>query len=351
MHEPFNIVGLNGSNSIGVANGLFCKPIENADELNLNGRLLTPGFVDCHTHLVWAGSRADEYVQRCAGVDYLQIAKQGGGILKTMQQTRSATINELAESVIARAETMLKNGTTTIEIKASYGLSLEASKKELDAVQRAKQSIRQNVIVTFMGAHAFPPEMNSENYMRLLEQELIPMAADHPVGVKFNDCFCEQTAFNLHQTRKVMQAGIQHGLTPKVHADEFNVLGAVELACEMGAASCDHLLASGSRQFQTLAKSNTAAVVLPCTAFYLNKPYANARAMIDAGCVVALGTDYNPGTSMIGSMTFAFGLAVNKMRLSPHEALIAATETAAEARQVESGKSEPGFPADFCIWP
>ena len=177
------------------------------------------------------------------------------------------------------------------------------------------------------------------------------MAASHPAGVKFNDCFCEQTAFSLRQTRSAMQAGIEHGLTPKVHADEFTVLGAVELACEMGAASCDHLLASGSTQFQALANSKTVAVVLPCAAFYLNKPYANARAMIDAGCVVALGTDYNPGTSLIGSMTFAFGLAVNKMGLSPQEALAAATENAAKALRIESGKIEPGFPADFCIWP
>lgn len=334
-----------------INNSEFCSQQSATQTINTNGRLVTPGFVDCHTHLVWAGSRANEYIRRCAGEDYLSIAKSGGGILSTMRATREASVEQLAQSIIARAKLMLEHGTTTIEIKASYGLSLDGCQKELGAIHLAKPQLKQQTVVTFMGAHAFPPEMSREHYLDQLQNELIPMAAQHPVNVQFCDVFCEESAFNLSETRRVLEAGIKHGLTPKIHSDEFNVLGATELACELGAASADHLLVSGPTQIEALANSETVAVTMPSTAFYLNKPYANARAMIDAGCTVALGTDFNPGTSVAPSMLFALGLAVSKMKLTPEEALKAATESAAQAIGSNAGSIADGVPADFCIWP
>lgn len=332
-------------------NGKFCSQQSATKSINTSGRLVTPGFVDCHTHLVWAGSRANEYIRRCAGEDYLTIAKSGGGILSTMRATREASVEQLAQGIITRAQTMLECGTTHIEIKASYGLSAEGCKKELDAIQLARPNIKQRIAVTFMGAHAVPPELSREAYLIQLEKELIPMAAEHPADVKFCDVFCEETAFTLEESRRVLEAGFNHGLTPKIHSDEFNALGGTEMACELGAASADHLLVSGPNQFEALANSKTVAVTMPSTAFFLNKPYANARAMIDAGCIVALGTDFNPGTSVAPSMLFAIGLAVSKMRLTPSEALTAATENAAKAIGSNAGSFTDGEPADFCLWP
>jgi imidazolonepropionase len=308
--------------------------------------LVTPGLVDPHTHIVWGGNRADEFLRRCRGESYQEIAASGGGILSTMRATRSASVEELAAGIISRAKVMLSCGTTTLEVKASYGLSAEGCQKELDAIFIAKKEIPQRLIVTFMGAHAFPPEYSREKYIDILGNELVPMAAEHPVGCAFNDVFCEGGAFSVEESEKVLLAGLENGLRPKAHVDEFEARGGTQMACRLGAVSCDHLLASGPAEIEALAASQTVAVVLPGTAYYLGKPFADARAMLDAGCSVALGTDFNPGSSMVASMAFVMGLGVSKMGMSPEEALTAATAASGQAIGFD-----PFGAADLCEWP
>lgn len=311
-----------------------------------SARLITPGLVDPHTHIVWGGNRADEFLRRCRGEGYQEIAESGGGILSTMRATRGASVEELAAGIISRAKLMLSCGTTTLEIKASYGLSPDGCKKELDAIFFAKKEIPQRIIVTFMGAHAFPPDYSREKYIDILIAELIPMVAEHAAGCLFNDVFCEAGAFTVEESEKVLLAGMEYGLKPKAHVDEFEALGGTQMACRLGAVSCDHLLASGPSEIEALASSQTVAVLLPGTAYYLGKPFADARRMLDAGCSVALGTDFNPGSSMVASMEFVMGLGVARMGMSPEEALNAATGASGQAIGFD-----PFAVADLCEWP
>lgn len=312
--------------------------------------LVTPGLVDAHTHICWAGNRADEFLRRSGGESYEAIAARGGGILSTMRATREASIEAMADDIATRATAMFENGSTTIEVKASYGLSPDACKRELDAILLAMERTRATLVPTFMGAHAFPPDYSKEEYLNLVCGELIPMAASHPSKPKFCDVFCEVGAFSVEESERVLQAGINHGLRPKIHADEFNELGGVEMACRLGAISCDHLLVTGENGKRALAESNTCSVLMPGTAFYLGKPYADARGLVDADCAVALGTDYNPGSSMVRSMALTIGLAVAKQGLTPEEALTAATVNSAAAIEVDAGRIEPDMPADFVAW-
>lgn len=321
------------------------------DTLSVGGRIVTPGLVDCHTHLVWAGNRADEYSMRCAGKTYQEIAEAGGGILSTMRAVRDADADELAAGLESRSTISLSFGTTTIEIKASYGLSMQGCKKELDACAKTTKKVAQKTAFTFMGAHAFPPDISRENFFELLIEELLPMASKHAARPRFNDVFCEKGYFTVQESERILLAGVKLGLIPKIHSDEFDAIGGTEMACSIGAASCDHLLASGEAQVQALAESETIAVAMPATAFFLDKPYADGRKFVDGGCALALGTDWNPGSSMVPSMPFVIGLAVSRMGLTPEEALCAATVNSAAAIREPAGKLEPGCDADFCVWP
>lgn len=326
-----------------------------AEQVPVDGDLVTPGFVDPHTHLIWAGDRSSEFLRRCAGESYQEIASSGGGIASTMRAVAAASVNVLVAETLKRAQVLLSLGTTTIEVKASYGSSLETCKRELDALARLRRRVPQRVVVTFMGAHAVPPGWSRTQWLRFLADKGLSLVAAHRVRVRFQDAFCEEGAFSVAECRRILSAGLHVGLVPKLHCDEFTALGGVEMACALGAASCDHLLVSGRREFATLARSKTMAVVMPGTAFYLNKPYARTRAMIDAGCAVALGSDFNPGSAMTPSMLFAMGLAVSRMGLSMEEALCAATVNAAHALRGAVphglGTLTPGAPADFCAWP
>ncbi|MEW5882622.1 MAG: imidazolonepropionase [Armatimonadota bacterium] len=325
-----------------------------AEQVSVDGELVTPGFVDPHTHLVWSGDRSDEFLRRCAGESYQQIAEAGGGIASTMRAVEHAPVAALAAETLERARLLLRLGTTTVEVKASYGSSVEACKRELDAVARMRRKAEQRVVVTFMGAHVVPPGWSRSKWIRALVDDLLPLVAAHRAKVSFQDAFCEEGAFSVAECRRVLDAGRRIGLVPKLHCDEFTALGGVEMACRLGAASCDHLLVSGRREIAALARSDTTAVVMPGTAFFLDKPYARARAMVDAGCALALGSDFNPGSAMTPSMLFAMGLAVSRMGLSAEEALCAATANAAHALRGavprRLGTLAPGAPADFCAW-
>jgi imidazolonepropionase len=325
--------------------------IQNFDLPTMPAGLVTPGLVDAHTHIVWGGNRSEDFLRRSRGISYEQIAAEGGGIISTSDATRTASLDSLAEAVKRRADLMLHKGTTTIEVKASYGMSLEGCAKELDAIDIARKETRATLVATFMGAHALPPGSERDEFVSLTCNQLIPMAAQHPSKPAFCDVFCEVGAFSRDESERILRAGIEHGLSPKIHADEFTDLDGVQMAVALGATSCDHLLVTGETGKRALADSPTAAVLMPGTAMYLGKSFADARGMADAGCAVALGTDFNPGSSMVPSMAFSIGLAVSKMGLTCEEALTAATVNAAAAIGADAGRISPGKPADFCLWP
>lgn len=322
-------------------------------EFPVAGRLVTPGLIDPHTHAVFAGDRGDEFAMRCAGASYSEIAAAGGGIRRTVEQTRQAPFEELLETALVRLEAMLMTGTTTVEIKTGYGLNREAEQKMLDVICALSKEAPVEVIPTFMGAHMPDPDRDADSYVKDLVENLIPMAAQHPAAPRFNDVFCDEGAFDLDQTRAILEAGQQYFLQPKVHAEEFVHTGAARLAVELGAASAEHLLQARDEDIQALAASNTVAVLLPGTSFYLNLPHsAPARRMIEAGCIVALGSDFNPGSCNISSMHSVMGLACLQMGLSPAEALGAATVNAAAALGLEAthGQLAAGYWGDVVVW-
>ncbi|MEP0766566.1 MAG: imidazolonepropionase [Fimbriimonadia bacterium] len=322
-------------------------------EFSVGKRLVTPGLIDPHTHTVFAGHRGDEFAMRCAGASYAQIAAAGGGIRRTVEQTRRAPFEELLETARDRLEVMVMTGTTTVEVKTGYGLNRDAEMKMLDVIYSLSNESPVEVIPTFMGAHMPDPDRDADSYVKDLAENLIPLAAQHPAAPRFNDVFCDEGAFDLAQTRAILEAGQQYFLQPKVHAEEFAHTGAARLAVDMGAASAEHLLQATDDDIEALAASNTAAVLLPGTCFYLNLPHsAPARKMIEAGCIVALGSDFNPGSCNISSMHFIMGLACLRMSLTPAEALGAATVNAAAAIGLEAthGQLAPGYWGDAVVW-
>lgn len=317
------------------------------------GRLVTPGMIDPHTHAVFAGHRGDEFAMRCAGASYSEIAAAGGGIRRTVEETRRASFEELLETALDRLDGMVMTGTTTVEIKTGYGLNRDTEMKMLDVIGALSEQATAEVIPTFMGAHMPDPDRDSDSYVKDLVENLIPSAAQHPAAPRFNDVFCDEGAFDLDQTRAILEAGQRYALQPKVHAEEFVHTGASRLAVELGAVSAEHLLQATDDDIEALAASETVAVLLPGTCFYLNLPVsAPARKMIEAGCVVALGSDFNPGSCNISSMHFIMGLACLRMGLTPAEALGAATVNAAAAIGLESthGQLAPGYWGDAVVW-
>jgi imidazolonepropionase len=323
-----------------------------ATVVDATGRVVLPGFVDAHTHLVFAGSRADEFEMRLRGATYLEIAEAGGGILRTVAATRAADEDALVQISLARLDRMLRCGTTTVEAKSGYGLSLADELKQLRAIHRASARHEVDLVATVLAAHAVPPEFagDPDGYVTLVVQEILPAVAEEDLA-EFCDAFCDVGAFTLAQGRRVLEAGAELGLVPKLHADEFSDLGGAQLAAEMGAISADHLLRTGTAGLAALADAGTVAVLLPGTALYLSLPFPHARRMIEAGVPVALGTDYNPGTSPTWSMPAIIALACSGMKLTPAEAIAAGTINAAWAIGLaeEVGSLEPGKTADMVV--
>ncbi|GAB4309922.1 MAG: imidazolonepropionase [Candidatus Bipolaricaulota bacterium] len=314
--------------------------------LDAEGRVVTPGLVDPHTHAVFAGNRVQEFLARVRGERYT-----GGGILTTVYATREASEGELVELARPRFLRMLQLGVTTVEVKSGYGLTLDDELRILRAVRRLGEELPLTLVPTFLGAHAFPPELPREAYVRLLVEEVIPAVARQGLA-RFCDVFCDEGFYTVDEARAILAEAREHGLGLKVHADELAQVGAAELAGELSAVSAEHLLHVSQEGIQALARSGTVAVLLPGTAFVLDEPYPPARDLIAAGVPVALGTDFNPGSSPVASLPLATSLAVLRMGLSPAEALVAATLNAAAAIGLADkvGSLEAGKRADLVVW-
>lgn len=328
--------------------------------LDASGRVVMPGFVDPHTHVMWAGDRAAEFEQRLQGKTYLEILQAGGGILSTMRSTRQATIDTLMAETRPRLQRMFLHGTTTMEAKTGYGLDLPGELKMLEALVRLDAEGPSELALTFLGAHAVPPEFidDAEGYTRVVCREMLPAVKSwweaHSAGkpMPFVDVFCETGAFSLAQTRQIFESARSLGFPLKVHADEFDNLGGAALAAEFGAASADHLVATSPEDIRILAESGTVAVALPCTPFGLaHSHYTPARDILAAGGLLALASDINPGTAWCESMQFALALACRYLKLTPAQAIAAATINAAAAirRAGQVGSLEPGKQADLLI--
>jgi imidazolonepropionase len=322
--------------------------------LDAGGRAVIPGFVDPHTHAVFAGDRAQEFGQRLAGATYLEILAAGGGILSTVQQTRAASASQLLVQGRATLQAMLRHGTTTVEIKSGYGLDAPTELKQLEVIKELSQTAQlPNVVATFLGAHALPLEFsdNRAAFIDLLCTELIPQVAGQGLA-EFCDVFCEAGVFSIAESRQILEAAQNYGLKLKLHADEIVPLGGAGLAAELGAVSADHLCFASDSDLQKMAEAGVVAVLLPGTSFMLrHKEDAPARRMVEMGLPVALATDYNPGTCPVSSMALMLGLACLRMHLTPAEALCAATINAAWAigRGTTVGSLEAGKQADFLI--
>ncbi len=317
---------------------------------------LIPGFVDPHTHIPWAGTRETELFERLAGTTYQEIAARGGGILSTVASTRRASEDEITGNVLRHLDWMLAGGTTTIEAKSGYGLNLADEMKQLVALDRAAAEHPVRILPTLLAAHEIPAEHRADprgraRYVDLICDEIVPAVAARGLA-RFCDVFCEAGVFSADESRRVLEAGIRHGLLPRLHADEFADSGGAELAAELGALSADHLMAVSDRGIEALAGSGVTAVLLPGTSFFLRKErYAPARRMIEAGIPVALATDCNPGSSYTESMPMIVTLAVFQLGLSVEESLTAATLNAACSLGVgaEVGSIEVGKRADLAL--
>jgi len=324
-----------------------------ASRLDARGGTLVPGFVDPHTHLPWAGSREEEFARRLAGATYQEIAAAGGGILATVTATRQAAQEELEAEVLGRLDRMLAHGTTTAEAKSGYGLALDPELRQLRAIRAASAAHPVDLVPTLLAAHEVPPEHREtrERYVDLVCEEIVPAAAEAGLA-RFCDVFCERGVFTVEESRRVLRAGAEHGLEPRLHADEFVDSGGAELAAELGARSADHLIAVSDRGIEALAATGVTAVLLPGTSFFLMKHhYAPARRLVEAGVPVALATDCNPGSSHTESMPTVFTLAVFEAGLSIEEALTAATLNAACSLGLgaEIGSVEEGKRADLVL--
>ncbi len=318
-----------------------------AVELDAEGACVLPGFVDCHTHAVFAGERAAEYGERLAGVSYLELLERGGGIRRTVAATRAAGEPELAVETARRLDSFLLHGTTTVEIKSGYGLSPDDEAKQLRAAA-VPHPVRR--ALTFCGAHFVPAEFDgrADEYVTSVCEEQLPVCA--PLA-EWCDVFCDEGAFSVAQARRVLEAARSRGLGLRLHAEELAHTGAAALAAELGAASADHLILATADDIAALREAGTVAVLLPGTSYTLHAAYAPARALLEAGVVVALASDFNPGSSYCENMQMAISLACQEMRLTPDEALWAATAGGAAAlrRGGEVGVLAEGAACDLVV--
>jgi imidazolonepropionase len=346
-------IGIKDGKIVAVGKTATVKSMFKATEtIDAKEKTLVPGFVDPHTHLVFAGSREIEFEMRLKGASYMEIHREGGGILKTVKETRQATEDELTHNCQRTLDTMLEHGTTTVEAKSGYGLTTKDEAKCLRVIQQVNKAHAVDLVPTFLGAHAIPLEYeeNTEDYVDLVVEEMIPSIASARLA-EFCDVFCEEGAFTVEQARRILHAGIKHGLTPKLHADELTPFGGAELAAETGAVSAEHLLYASEAGLKMMSKRRVIAVLLPAASFTLmTQRYADARRMIELSIPIALGTDFNP-SCWVESQQLVIAMACRQLRLTPAEVLAASTLNAAHAvnRAAEIGSLEKGKKADVLI--
>ena len=329
------------------------KPAADCRAVSAQGQVVLPGFVDCHTHLVFAQYRLDEYEWRVAGTPYAEIAARGGGIAKSVSHVRAMGESELLARSAARLRSAIKHGTTTIEIKSGYGLDLENELKQLRVIRALSRAYPVTIVPTFLGAHAIPPEYREkrEDYVRLLTDVMIPAVVRENLA-EFNDVFCETGAFSREETERILRSGQRAGLKARIHAEELTDTGGAVLAAEIGAASADHLKKIGPEGINSMAAAGVFGVLLPGTSFGLpSLDFAPARAMWSAGMRLAIATDFNPGSSTCESMPMMINIACSHMRFSPAQAIAMATYNPAFVlgREREVGSLEAGKRADFIL--
>jgi len=320
--------------------------------IDASGKTVIPGFVDPHTHLVFAGSREDEFEMRLKGTSYMEIHRRGGGIFKTVRETRQSSEQELVENCRKTLNIMLEHGTTTVEAKSGYGLTVNDEVKCLRVMQQLNKTHPVDIVPTFIGAHAVPPEYEKQpnQYVKLIIEKMIPTITTRKLA-EFCDVFYEKGVFSIEQSRQILTAGKRHGLKPRLHADELTSFGGAELAAEVGAVSAEHLVYASDQGLKMMAERCVIAVLLPAASFSLMKgKYADARKMIEKGVPVALGTDFNP-SCWVENQQLVISLACREMKMTPAEALTASTINAAHAlnRANEIGSLELSKKADVLI--
>lgn len=354
-------IGLLENHSIEIENGLIKSFVKSSsvkkemyeEVIDVSNKTVLPGLVECHTHTVFAGSRADEFRMKLEGVDYEEIARKGGGIISTVKAVRQSTFDELVEAAKPRIEYFISQGITTLEIKSGYGLSFLDEIKLLQVIQHLNKIYPVDIVGTFLGAHTFPPEYKKdrEKYIEIICDEMIPYVAKNKLA-EFCDAFCESTAFSAKEVDKIFNAASKHKLKLKLHTEQFNNIGGLEVAINHKAASVDHLEVLKINQIELLKKSKIISVLLPGVSFFLNYDYAPARELIVNKIPIALATDYNPGSSHIANLNFIMSLAALKMKLSIEEVITSVTINSAAAlnRAKEIGSLEIGKKADFAVF-
>lgn len=326
---------------------------EAENRIDASNKMVLPGFVDCHTHIPFLGDRSNEMIMRFEGKTYMEIAKSGGGILSTMKCVRFSSEENLFDGAKKAAIRLLENGTTTFEGKSGYGLDFENEIKQLNVLKKLSTETSQKVVSTCLSAHFLPPEYKDkrEKYVELIVDKILPFVSQNNLA-EFADVFCEEGAFTIEESREILLKAKALNLKTRIHADEIENYGGATLAAEIGCVSADHLLMADEEAMDLLAAKGVIAVLLPATAFFLRKPFANARKFIEKGCVIALASDLNPGSSYTYSMLQVLTVAVFGMGLFPEEAIWASTLNAAHALAVEkeAGSIEIGKRADITIW-
>ena len=320
--------------------------------INVEGKTIFPGFVECHTHTAFAGSRADEFRQKLAGISYEEIAKADGGISSTVKAVRKASFEDLVNIIKPRIDHFISQGITTLEIKSGYGLDFENEIKLLQVINYFNEIYEIDIIPTFLGAHTFPPEFKSDRggYIDLIQKKLLPYISEQKLAV-FCDGFCENTAFSAEEINRIFTKAIKLGLKLKLHTEQFNTIGGLDTALKQKAVSVDHLEVIKEDDINKFNKADTVAVLLPGVSFFLNHQYAPARKLIDNNAIVALATDFNPGSSHISSLSLIMSLAALKMKMTIEETISAVTINSAKAlcREKETGSIEIGKKADFAV--
>ena len=314
-----------------------CEGIEAETTIDATGKLVLPSWCDSHTHIVYSGDRTSEFVDRINGLSYAKIAKNGGGILNSAKLLQDTNEEDLYNQSIKRLDELIKMGTGAVEIKTGYGLTVEAELKMLNVIKRIKQDSLAKIIPTLLAAHAIPEAYRpkKQDYIKLITEELIPKAAELNI-TQYIDVFCEEGYFDIEDTEAILKAGLKHNLRPKIHVNQFNILGGVALGVKHNALSVDHLEELNNNDIEALKNSETIPVALPGCSYFLSIPYTPARQLIEAGLPLAIATDYNPGSAPSGNMNFVVSAACVKLKLTPEEAINAATINGAYAMGISN---------------